>query len=129
MGQKVLGRVGIRLFVAKKPRGFSMGSLLVVVILVVAVALPALKSIPSFMEYFSVKRAVNYAKDNSTNRKELAANFDKQAQVDNINSIHGEDLDVIEDEGGRVRSVAFEYRTEVQIYGPLSFLITYSGTQ
>jgi len=129
MGQKVLGRVGIRRFVAKKPRGFSMGSLLVVVILVVAVALPALKSIPSFMEYFSVKRAVNYAKDNSTNRKELAANFDKQAQVDNINSIHGEDLDVIEDEGGRVRSVAFEYRTEVQIYGPLSFLITYSGTQ
>jgi hypothetical protein len=41
----------------------------------------------------------------------------------------GRDLDIEEDETGRIRAVGFEYRTEVQIYGPLSFLITYSGTQ
>jgi len=115
--------------VLKRARGFSLGSALIAVIIVVAVLLPGLKSIPSMLEYFSVKRAVNYARDSSSNRKELAANFDKQAQIDNIHSIKGEDLDVIEDESGRVRTVGFEYRTEVQVYGPLSFLITYSGTQ
>ncbi len=106
-----------------------MGSLLIVVIVVMAVVLPALKSMPSMLEYFSVKRAVNYARDSSGNRKEIAANFDKQAQIDDIHSIKGEDLDVAEDENGRVRAINFEYRTEVRIYGPLSFLITYSGTQ
>ncbi len=133
MGQEFgKSRGKIRLDVINRSRGsrgFSLGSLLVVVIIVAAVALPALKSLPSVMEYFSVKRAVNYARDSSANRKELAANFDKQALIDNIHSLKGEDLDVFEDEGGRVRSVAFEYRTEVQIYGPLSFLITYTGTQ
>ncbi|WP_231906770.1 DUF4845 domain-containing protein [Cupriavidus sp. D384] len=103
--------------------------MLVVIMLVLAVALPALKSIPSMLEYFSVKRAVTYARDTSNNRKEVAANFDKQALIDNIGSIRGEDLDVNEDESGRIRTIGFEYRTEVRIYGPLSFLITYSGTQ
>lgn len=130
MGQKFGGNRGkVRGFVVKKSRGFSMGSLLIVVILVAAVALPALKSIPSALEYFSVKRAVNYAKDRASNRKDVAPNFDKQAQIDNITSIRGEDLDVIEDDTGRIRSIGFEYRTEVKVYGPLSFLITYSGTQ
>lgn len=130
MGQKSLGYRGkVRVSVKNKSRGFSMGSMLVVVALVLAVALPAVKSIPSMLEYFSVKRATNYARDRSNNRKEVAANFDKQAQIDNISSIRGEDLDVNEDEAGRIRSIGFEYRTEVKIYGPLSFLITYSGTQ
>ncbi|WP_237380144.1 DUF4845 domain-containing protein [Cupriavidus sp. SW-Y-13] len=132
MGQEIWFRGSrgcARAGVTKKSRGFSMGSLLVILLLIIAVAIPALKSIPSVMEYFSVKRAVNYARDNSSNRKELAASFDKQASIDDIRSIHGEDLDITEDDTGRIRSVGFEYRTEVKIYGPLSFLITYSGTQ
>lgn len=130
MGQKFLGSRGnVRVIVMNKSRGFSLGSMLVVIALVLAVALPALKSIPSMLEYFSVKRAASYARDSSNNRKEVAANFDKQAQIDNISSIRGEDLDVSEDDAGRIRSIGFEYRTEVRIYGPLSFLITYSGTQ
>lgn len=130
MGQDFLGNRGkARVVVIHKSRGFSLGSMLVVTALVLAVALPALKSIPSMLEYFSVKRATSYAKDRSSNRKDVAANFDKQAQIDNISSIRGEDLDVNEDETGRIRSIGFEYRTEVKIYGPLSFLITYSGTQ
>jgi len=115
--------------VSKNAHGFSLWSFLVVIAIVLAVVLPGLKSLPSMLEYFSVKRAVTYARDSSSNRKEIAANFDKQAQIDNIHSIKGEDLDVMEDESGRIRAIGFEYRTEVQIYGPLSFLITYTGTQ
>jgi len=130
MGQKRLGSPGrVRFDVIHRARGFSLGSLLVVVIIVVAVAVPALKVIPSLIEYFSIKRAVNYAKGTGTKRSDVAASFDKQAAIDRISSLKGEDLDIEEDETGRIRAVGFEYRTEVQIYGPLSFLITYSGTQ
>lgn len=132
MGQK-LGfsgkRESIRANVIKKSREFSLGSLLIVIISVIAVVLPAVKAIPSMIEYFSVKRAVNYAKDRSVSRKDVAANFDKQAQIDRIEALKGDDLDVIEDEAGRIRSIGFSYRTEIPVYGPLSLLITYSGTQ
>ncbi|WP_454764463.1 DUF4845 domain-containing protein [Cupriavidus campinensis] len=130
MGQKVLGsRSKIRVNVNKRSRGFSLWSLLVVIVIVIAVVLPAVKAIPSMIEFFSVKRAVNYAKDRSANRKEVVANFDRQAQIDRIEVIKGEDLDVSEDEAGRIRSIDFSYRTEIPVYGPLSLLITYSGTQ
>lgn len=130
MGQQFLGSRGkARVYVSKNAHGFSLWSFLVVIAIVLAVVLPGLKSLPSMLEYFSFKRAVTYARDSSSNRKEIAANFDKQAQIDNIHSIKGEDLDVMEDESGRIRAIGFEYRTEVQIYGPLSFLITYTGTQ
>jgi len=129
MGQKLLGFGGsARVGVIRKSRGFSLGSLLVVIIIVGAVALPAMKTIPSLLEYFSVKRAAKYAMDSSSNRADAIANFNKQAYIDRITSIKGDDLDITEDEGGRIRSIGFEYRTEVPIYGPLSFLITYSGT-
>lgn len=130
MGQKFLGSRGrVRSGVMKKSRGFSLGSLLVVIVIVIAVVLPVVKAIPSVIEFFSVKRAVNYAKDRSANRKEVAANFNRQAQIDRIEAVKGEDLDVNEDDAGRIRSIDFSYRTEIPVYGPLSLLITYSGTQ
>lgn len=106
-----------------------MGSLLIVIVVLICVILPAVKSIPSVLEYFSVRRAVTFAKDHATNRKEVATYFDKQAQIDQISSVKGEDLDVQEDEGGRVRAIDFSYRTEIPVYGAVSLLITYSGTQ
>ncbi|CAG2151131.1 DUF4845 domain-containing protein [Cupriavidus plantarum] len=124
MGQRVssFGSIG-------RNRGFSLGSLLVVIAILICVVLPAVKAIPSVLEYFSVRRAVTFAKDHAANRKEVAGYFDKQAQIDQISSVRGEDLDVQEDEGGRVRAIDFSYRTEIPVYGAVSLLITYSGTQ
>lgn len=117
------------MYKSHRSRGFSMGSLLIVIVVLICVILPAVKSIPSVLEYFSVRRAVTFAKDHATNRKEVATYFDKQAQIDQISSVKGEDLDVQEDEGGRVRAIDFSYRTEIPVYGAVSLLITYSGTQ
>ena len=124
MGQRVssFGSIG-------RNRGFSLGSLLVVIAILICVVLPAVKAIPSVLEYFSVRRAVTFAKDHAANRKEVAGYFDKQAQIDQISSVRGEDLDVQEDESGRVRAIDFSYRTEIPVYGAVSLLITYSGTQ
>jgi len=112
-----------------RTQGFSLGSLLVVVLVAGAVLIPAVKTIPSLLEYFSVKRAVSYAKQQASSKQEVASYFDKQAQIDRITVLRGDDLDIEENDSGGIRSVGFSYRSEVPIYGPLSFLITYSGTQ
>jgi hypothetical protein len=122
MGQKGLGG-------RRHAGGFSTGSILIIVVLVIGVILPAVRSVPSLIEYFSVKRAASYAKQQATNKREVAAYFDKQAQIDNITALKGEDLDVNENDNGTIQSIDFAYRTEVPVYGPLSLLITYSGTQ
>ena len=136
MGQtgKVKGKEQGRKYGQAGPRrrgqgGFSVWTLLVVVVFVIGVALPAVRSIPSLLEYFSVKRAASFAKQRAVNKREVVEYFDKQAAIDRIAAVKGEDLLVREDDNGNIRSVDFSYRTEVPVYGPLSLLITYSGTQ
>lgn len=113
----------------RRARGFSLGSLLVVILIVVGIVLPAVRAIPSMLEYFSVKRAASYAKQRAANKREVAEYFDKQAQIDQIKALRGEDLTIQESENGTIQSIAFSYRSEVPVYGPLSLMITYSGTQ
>ena len=115
--------------VRRRTEGFSLWTLLVVIFFVIGVALPALRAIPSLTEYFSVKRAASYAKQKATNKREVVEYFDKQATIDRIAVVRGEDLQIREDENGTIQSVDFAYRTEVPVYGPLSLLISYSGTQ
>ncbi len=109
--------------------GFSLGSLLVVIVIVAGLVIPAVRAIPSVLEYFSVKRAAGYAKQRATNKREVVDYFDRQAQIDRISAVRGDDLNVREDENGAIRAVDFSYRSEVPLYGPLTLLITYSGTQ
>lgn len=112
-----------------KARGFSLGSLLIVILVVGGIVIPAVRAIPSLLEYFSVKRAVSYAKQQASNKREVADYFAKQAQIDRITAVRSDDLDIHEDDNGTIRSVGFSYRNEVPLYGPLSLMITYSGTQ
>ncbi|MGE8365743.1 DUF4845 domain-containing protein [Cupriavidus basilensis] len=133
MGQsgRVVGAVRgrARLSGSGKPRGFSLGSLLIVILVVGGIVIPAVRAIPSLLEYFSVKRAISYAKQQASNKREVADYFNKQAQIDRITAVRSDDLDINEDDNGGIRSVGFSYRNEVPLYGPLSLLITYSGTQ
>lgn len=135
MGQsgqvRVVGAVRgqARLSGRRKPRGFSLGSLLVVILVVGGIVIPAVRAIPSLLEYFSVKRAISYAKQQASNKREVADYFNKQAQIDRITAVRSDDLDIQEDDNGTIRSVGFSYRNEVPLYGPLSLLITYAGTQ
>lgn len=127
---KVQGREYVPAWSRRRGQGgFSVWTLLVIVVFVIGVALPAVRSIPSLVEYFSVKRAASYAKQRAVNKREVVDYFDKQAVIDRIAVVKGEDLLIREDDNGNIRSVDFSYRTEVPVYGPLSLLITYSGTQ
>jgi len=113
----------------RRAAGFSLGSLLVVIVIVGGLVIPVVRAIPSLLEYFSVKRAAGYAKQRATNKREVVDYFDRQAQIDRISAVRGDDLNVREDENGAIRAVDFSYRSEVPLYGPLTLLITYSGTQ
>lgn len=111
--------------VKQRERGITMLGFLAIMIVVGLVGAPILRAIPSILEYQSVKRAVQWAKQNSNNRKDAMAFFDKQVQIDRIEAITSKDLDISDETGSLV--ISFSYRKEVEFYGPVNLIITYSG--
>jgi len=112
----------------RQSRGISMFGFLIVIIVILTAVLPAIRSIPSLLEYQAINHAVKIARDKAANRQDVANAFDKQAAIDDITSLKGDDLDVT-DANGTVQAVRFQYKREVPLYGPFSLLITYSGSQ
>ena len=112
----------------RQSRGITMFGMLIGIIVLITAVLPAIRSIPSLMEYQAITRAVKQARERASTREEVSNAFDKQAAIDDIKSIKGEDLEVL-DAGGTIQAVRFSYKREIPMYGPIGLVITYSGTQ
>lgn len=113
----------------KRPsRGITMFGILIGIVVLITAVLPAIRSIPSLMEYQAISRAAKQARDRANTRQDVVVAFDRQAAIDDITSIKGEDLEVL-DAGGTIQAVRFSYKREIPLYGPIGLVITYSGTQ
>ena len=106
-------------------RGISiLGVTFVIAVLAVGGLLVA-RVVPTFIEYQGVLRAANKSKDGNT-PAEVRVIFDKAAEIENITSIQGKDLDVSKDANGNV-VVRFSYDKELPLGGPVSLKIHYEG--
>jgi len=76
------------------------------------------------VEYQATLKAVQKASAGNT-VTEVRQIFDKAAQIDDINSISGKDLDISKD-GDRV-VVKFAYKREIHMFGPAYLLLKYAG--
>lgn len=112
----------------RQSRGITMFGMLIGIIVLITAVLPAIRSVPSLIEYQAISRAVKQARDRAGTREEVANAFDRQAAIDDITSIKGQDLEVL-DSGGAIQAVHFSYKREIPLYGPIGMVITYSGTQ
>lgn len=106
-------------------RGLSFLGLLFIGGLVAVVAVVALQVAPTVMEFKAVEEAANKASAGKS-VAEVRAIFDKTAQVNDIRSISGKDLDITK-QGDRV-VVGFEYEREIHLAGPAYLTLKYSGT-
>jgi alpha-D-ribose 1-methylphosphonate 5-phosphate C-P lyase len=81
---------------------------------------------PTFVEYQAALKAVNKAAASGTTVVEVRNAFDKAAQVDDIKSISGKDLEITKN-GDKVVA-SFAYNKEVHIAGPAYLVMKYTGT-
>ena len=98
-----------------RQRGLSFFSLIFVIVIVVAVAAVGSQSVPIFLEYMAIRKAIEKAKGEVT-VPEVRAEFDRFAAIDGITSIKGSDLDVTK-RGDEV-VVSFKYSREIALAGP-----------
>ncbi|MBI4292762.1 MAG: DUF4845 domain-containing protein [Betaproteobacteria bacterium] len=113
-----------------KQRGVTMFGLLIVAILVVVAAVGAMKIGPAYIEYFSAKKAAVAIVASGEVRNATVADirkaFDRRAGIDNVNVVHGSDLEITK-EGGEV-VISFAYPKKIPLFGNVSLLIEFAGS-
>ena len=106
--------------------GVSLSGLIVVLVVVGAVALVAIKTAPALLEYRAVKQSIARAKATGGTVREIQQAFDKNADINSIDAIQGRDLVINRDSG--TPEVSFRYEKRVPLAGNVSLLFDFAGT-
>lgn len=110
-----------------RQRGLTLIGFVLGAVVVGAVLLVALRTVPSVVEYRAVVSAINkIASNRIESPREVQRAFDRFAAVDDITSIAGKDLLVQREPDGSM-TVSFAYEKRISLYGPVSLVIEYEG--
>jgi hypothetical protein len=109
----------------KEQDGLSLMGLITVLFLAVIIALFAMKIIPSFLEFRNAKTAIEQVARSAQNPNDARRAFENRATIDDINSIKPADLEITRE--GNQLVIAFGYRKEVRLFGPVGLYIDYAA--
>ena len=107
-----------------KQRGISFVGILFVGAVLAFSGVMAAQVFPTLLEFQAITKAANKAKE-GTSVADVRVIFDKAAQIDDIKSINGKDLDVSKE--GDKTVVSFAYNKEIHMGGPAYLLLKYTG--
>ena len=110
----------------RKQQGLSLLGLIFVLFIVVILALFAMKIIPSFLEFRTMKTAIEIIARTTTNAADARRAWQARSAIDNINSITEKDLEISRD--GQALVIGFAYRKDVSLFGPVGLYIDYAAT-
>ncbi len=98
-----------------KQRGVSMLGFMFVAVVVIVIAMLAMKLVPAYIEYFSVKKILNSmgqdSETKSMSNADIRNSFSKRANVGYVTVVKPEALDIDRSGGKLVISTEYEYRT------------------
>jgi type II secretory pathway pseudopilin PulG len=107
-------------------RGISLIGLIVVLAVLGVAGIFAMKVFPTWLEYRSVKQGIASAKAAGGSTRTMQQAFEKNAEINAIESIHSTDLEFSRETGQT--EISFAYQKKIPIAGNVSLLIDYSGT-
>ena len=109
-----------------RQQGISLTGLIVVLMVLGLFALLAIKIVPSYLEFRAVRDGMMRAKAAGGGVVEIQRTFDKFAEINNIDAIHGRDL-VISREGDTAE-ISFAYEKRIPLTGRATLVIDYDGS-
>jgi len=112
----------------KKQLGVGLGGLMMGSVIVIVVAMVGIKLLPSYIEFFAIKKAVNAIaseKAGGASVAEIRKSFDARSAIDDITSVRAADLEITK-EGGQL-VIAARYRKEVGLVGNLGVYIDFAA--
>jgi hypothetical protein len=109
----------------QKQRGITFLGLVVVAGILVFGGIVGMQVFPTFVEFLAIQKAAKKAATGGS-VPEVRSLFDKAAQIDDIRTIAGKDLEVSK-QGDKV-VVSFTYQREIHLGGPAYLLMKYQGS-
>ncbi|QJE01506.1 DUF4845 domain-containing protein [Massilia forsythiae] len=106
--------------------GVSLSGLIVVLVVLGALALLAIKVTPAYLEYRAIKGAIVQAKAAGGTVREIQAAFDRNAGINSVTSVSGRDLLISRENG--TTEVGFAYEKRIPLAGNASLLLDFAGT-
>ena len=110
-----------------RQRGLGLVGLIVVLAVVIAVALFAMKIIPSYLEFRAAKSAIDAIARDKTAASvgDIRRAFDNRSAIDDITAVKPTDLEITKDGNGIV--ISFAYRKEVPLFNNVGLYIDYAA--
>lgn len=113
-----------------RQRGLTMFGFLFTAIVLVMIAMLAMKVVPAYIEFFSVKKILATMGQESglkgKSNAEIRTDFGKRATVSYVSVVKGEDLSITREGGVPVISADYEFRTT--LVGNVSLVIDFSAS-
>ncbi|MHB1145184.1 MAG: DUF4845 domain-containing protein [Thiobacillus sp.] len=113
-----------------RQRGLTMFGFLFVAVVLVAVALLAMKLVPAYVEYFSVKKILNTMGQESDLRSksnaEIRNDFSRRASVGYVTVVKAQDISI--DRSGGVPVVSADYVFRTKLVGNVSLVVDFSAS-
>lgn len=107
-----------------------MVGMILIAAAIIFVVIIGLKMIPAYVEYATIQnhlRELASAPDTQTGSpRDIMQAFNRRAQIDNITTVDGRDLDITREGGNVVISVAYEKR--VHLMGNVDACITFDAS-
>lgn len=107
-------------------KGVSLIGLVLVLAVIGTIGIVGMKVFPSFMENRAVENAIKRAAQEGADPASARIVFDKNADISQIDTITGKDLQIDKVNGSLL--VSYEYTKKIPLFGPVSLLIDYSGS-
>ncbi|WP_018076298.1 DUF4845 domain-containing protein [Thiobacillus denitrificans] len=113
-----------------RQHGLSMIGFLFVAIVLVAIAMLAMKLVPAYIEFFSVKKILatmtQESDFKSKSNAELRNDFTKRANVGYVTVVKPEDLSI--DRRGGIPVVSANYAFRTKLVGNVSLVVDFSAS-
>jgi hypothetical protein len=115
---------------APRQRGLSMIGFLLAAALVVMAAMVAMRLVPAYIEYFSVKKilvSMGQTVDfRGKSNADIRSDFSRKIAADYVSAVKAEDLMIDRSSGAPVVSVDYEFRT--RLIGNMSLVVDFSAS-
>jgi len=113
-----------------RQRGVTLMGLIVGAVILIFVALLGMKLLPSYIEFFAVKKALAGINAQTQGRGasvgEIRRMFENRSAVDDINSVKSSDLEISKD--GNNYLVVASYRKEIPLFANLGIFIDFRAS-
>lgn len=113
-----------------RQRGLTMIGFLFVAVVLVMIAMLAMKLVPAYIEFFSVKKvlaSMGQESDlKSKSNADIRNDFIKRANVSYVTVVEPEDLSIDRSSGAPVITAEYEFRTKLM--GNISLIVDFSAS-